>query len=123
MDNRKIKANKKLNEKKQDVQENTIITNENTVINDTDNDMIELLSYQVLYDSYFMKCQFEHTKSNKIFPKLHKTKNYSYFRCRCQHNIKKGNNERQCNKYMICSNKLYYKKNNSITPKYYRKYL
>lgn len=75
-------------------------------------------------DTYFLenKEKYKHWLKNNIHPTIYHTKNYSYFRCRCQHTINKGKkNEKQCSKYMICSDKLY--TNNSISPKYYRKYL
>jgi hypothetical protein len=68
------------------------------------------------------KQKYTNWLKNNIHPTIYHTKNYSYFRCRCQHIINKGKkNEKQCSKYMICSDKLY--KNNSISPKYYRRYL
>ena len=68
------------------------------------------------------KKKYTNWLKNNIHPTIFHTKNYSYFRCRCQHFINKGkSNEKQCSKYMICSDKLY--KNNSISPKYYRRYL
>jgi len=72
----------------------------------------------------FLECKIKYTNwiKNNIYPTLYHTKNYSYFKCRCQHIINKGKqNERQCSKFMICSDKFC--KNNTISPKLYRKYL
>ena len=98
-----------------------LITNADT---NTENEIISHIT-NISSDSYFMKCKQDNNNNNNIFPKLHVTKNYSYFRCQCQHTIIKGGKIKKCKKYMTCSEKLYHgnNKNNSITPKIYKKYL
>tara|TARA_X000000368_G_scaffold404912_1_gene381485 strand:+ start:603 stop:1565 length:963 start_codon:yes stop_codon:yes gene_type:complete len=84
----------------------------------------EKISINTITNSFFLECKkkYKNWIKNNISPTLHHTKNYSYFKCRCQHIINKGKkNERQCSKFMICSDKFC--KNNTISPKFYRIYL
>mgnify|MGYP006418617977 CR=1 FL=1 len=68
------------------------------------------------------KLKYKNWLKNHIYPTIHHTKHYSYFKCRCQHVINKGKKtEKECSKFMICSEKLF--KNNQISPTFYRVYL
>lgn len=104
-----------------EAEKNTIIKH---LINNTENEIISHIN-NLTSDSFFMKCKQDFSNNSKNIPKLHVTKNISYFRCQCQHLIiNKNNKVQQCKKYMICSNKIKNKsEKNSITPKFYKKYL
>lgn len=117
---KKMKQQEENKKKQEEKANNTILKH---LINNTENEIISHIN-NLSSDSYFMKCKQEFSNNNLVFPKLHVTKNFSYFRCQCQHQIIKGNTTRQCKKYMICSEKLNHKnKKQTITPKIHKKYL
>jgi len=112
MINRQAKQNKKINVKI------------NVKINEKINEKINVKINEKIKQptTLFLKCKldYKHWIKQNICPTIKHTKNYSYFRCRCQHIINKENGK-QCSKYMVCSNKL--SKNNKISPIFYRRYL